>query len=158
MHAGLETWVDLSRSPGHVRLSVCVSLSSCFILADMHVCVFIHNAVTTVSACCVFIYIRSLWSLPKVVSAWVRRSIKPVQKKPRRGAEVNWEHSAYQRKQWLLNYWVLPVPSAICPRPNGLFFSLKGSVRQRNDFTFFEVKKQNKAFLLKTQFVKNKLH
>lgn len=49
--------VDLCRSPGHVRLSVCASLSACFILADMHVCMFIHNAVTTVAASsCVFIY------------------------------------------------------------------------------------------------------
>lgn len=31
--------VDLCSSPGHVCLSLRVSLSACFILADMHVCV-----------------------------------------------------------------------------------------------------------------------
>ncbi len=50
--------VDLCRSPGHVCLSACDSLSACFILADMSVCVFIHNVAATVAASsCVFIYI-----------------------------------------------------------------------------------------------------
>lgn len=58
--------VDLCSSPGHVCLSLRVSLSACFILADMHVCVcvFIHNAATTAAACSyAFIYILRVFGV-----------------------------------------------------------------------------------------------
>lgn len=55
---------DLCGSPGHVHLAVRVSLSACFILADMHVCVFIHNAVSTVAASSyAFIYILKVFGV-----------------------------------------------------------------------------------------------
>lgn len=75
-----------------------------FISADMRVCVFIHNAVAAVAArSCVLIYIlEGLGSLPKVVSQ--RGDPSRRSRKNNRGAEVNRERGAHQRKQWLLNY------------------------------------------------------
>lgn len=52
--------LDLCRSPGHVCLSVCVSLSACFFLADMHVCAFIHNALQLLPlAVFLFLFVRA---------------------------------------------------------------------------------------------------
>lgn len=75
--------VDSCRSPGHVRLSVCLSLSACFSLADMHGCVFIHKAATiAIASSFVFIYISKsldvfkLFHSEEIHQAGVRNTTK----------------------------------------------------------------------------------
>lgn len=82
--------VDLCRSLGHVCLSVCVSLSACFIQADMHVCVFTHKAVTTVAApSCVFIYTLKVFGVYFLKLSHSEEIHQAGCRKNNRGAEVN---------------------------------------------------------------------
>lgn len=95
--------VDLC-SPGHVHLSVCLSLFACFILADIHVCVFIHNAVTTVAASSyAFISILKVFRvfLNLFHSVEIHQAGSGKTTEEQRSIE---ECGAHQRKQWLLNY------------------------------------------------------